>query len=315
MKKQYLIPLILILVLGSYLLLKKDDQRHYDLPTLPALEQSDIDKITIQGPQGHLELKREKSGWAIAMGESEDEFEADAKAVDKMLDTLTQLRITALASEKQDQRRYELDADQAFEITAFGGETQKRRLRIGKPSPTGNHTFVMVGKDTHIYHAAKNFRSNFDGGLDDFRNKQVLSFQRGGLKNFTVEIWGKRQTFTAVAPGKAQKDSALAFEAADGSKTDAKVVTDLLSTLSDLTCDAFPRDMDRAELEKSAPICKITLENEETMVLNLFGEKGLATSSMVPFPFQLQSYAAKDIQSYAEKLTGTEQIKETDKAE
>ena len=315
MKKQYLIPLVLILVLGTYLLLKKDDQRNYDLPTPPAIEQSEIDRITIQGPLGHLELKREKSTWLLT--DDQKEFEADTRAVDKMLDTLTHLRITALASEKQDRQRYQLADDQALEVTAFETDNEKLRLRIGKPSPTGNHTFVMLGSDTKIYHAAKNFRSDFQGSLDDFRNKQVLNFQRGGLKKFLVHAWGETKAFTAVAPDKKtdQKDSVLAFKAADDSKADAKVITDLISTLSDLTCDEFPRGLTRAELEKSDPICKITLENGETMVLNLFGEKGLATSSMVPFPFKLQSYTAKDIQSYVEKLTGTEQAKETDKKE
>ena len=312
MKKEYLIPIVLMLVLGAFLFLKDDNQTHYTLPTPPGVDRTEINRITLKGPDQEITFDKIDDAWTLGP----NAYPADASAIKEMIDTLVNLKITALASEKGDVHRYELDGEQAVEVTAFDTDASLIRIKVGKPSVTGNHTFIMLEGDSRIYHAAKNFRKEFNKGMDDYRNKQVLSFKRGNITRFTVETQGVSQTFTANPTTESQEKgdvkSALTFVAADGMPVNAKVISDLLSTLSDLTCQGYPQTPARADLEKSTPKCKITLENGETLVLNLFdqGEKALGTTSTQPYAFELASYTAEDILSYAAKLTRTEPKKE-----
>ena len=316
MKKELLIPVILILVLGAYLMFKDDNQTHYQLPTPPGVAQDQINRLTLKGPNLDLTFTKDSDGWLLGS----QAYPADGEALKEMLATLTDLKITALASEKGDLNRYDLAEDQAVTVTAWDKDKQLMAIVVGKPSVTGNHTFVMLDGDSRIFHAAGNLRARFTKTQDQFRDKQVLSFKRGNVTAFTVEINETRRSFTArpqEASGndeqKQETASALAFDAADGKAVDEKAVSDLLSALSDLTCQSYPRAPVKEELEKRAPRCKITLENGQTLVLNLFdqGEKALGTTSETPYTFELASYTAEDIQSYAEKLTGTESEKDS----
>ncbi len=321
MKKEYLLPIVLILVLGAYLFLKDDNQTHYQLPTPPGVDRVHVSRLVVKGPDTDLSFKKENGKWQVG----ENAFPADETAIKAMLDILANLKITALASEKGDLRRYELDTDQALAVTALKGSTELMRLMVGKPSSTGNHTFVMLDGDTKIYHAAKSFRNRFAKPLDDVRDKQVLSFQRGDVKRLVLHTNQVTRTFTQADPkaqGQKKDDekkgtaSALSFVSETGETVDDTAMSDLLSALSDLKCDAFPNAPTRDELEKSPPRCKITLENGEAMVLNLFDqeESVLGTASTTPYSFKLSTYTAKDIISLAEKLTGTEvQKKNSDK--
>ena len=318
MKKQYLIPVVLMLVLGAYIFLKDDNQTHYTLPTPPGVDTAQIDTLTLKGPELDLTFNKNKDQWTVGT----ENFPADGAAVKEMLNTLADLQITALASEKGDLRRYELDPDQAIEVTAMEGNASLIRIKVGKPSVSGNHTFVMLEGDKRIFHAARNFRSQFQRDLDQFRNKHIFSLKPDQVTQFTVEIHGVDRTFMAQ-PHKASDKKAdqpqkpgLSFVAQDGDSVDQQALSDLMSSLSDLTCQGFPQAPAREELEKSAPICKISLENGQTLVLNLFDqmEKALGTASTTPYTFELASYTAQDIRSYAEKLTRTEpERKDSDK--
>ena len=89
---------------------------------------------------------------------------------------------------------------------------------------------------------------------------------------------------------------------------DKEALTNLLSSLSSLTCEHFSYNLSKEDLEKKSPLLKIILETKPPIVLNLFdrnGEEALdGTSSMSPYPFVLESYKAKDILSYGDTLAG-----------
>ncbi len=55
MKKEYIILIVLIIGLSAYLYLKKDNQVHYELPTLP---QVDTDRVN------HMEIVKADRKWS-----------------------------------------------------------------------------------------------------------------------------------------------------------------------------------------------------------------------------------------------------------
>ncbi|MCA1794112.1 MAG: DUF4340 domain-containing protein, partial [Desulfobacteraceae bacterium] len=204
---------------------------------------------------------------------------------------------------------------------------------------TFNHTFVMLENNPDIYHAKGSFRTHFDKTVAEFRDKQVLDFLQSAIKKVTIQIQGKQIDLTArslqadntradksdngQAPSEIQTDqpdnrqaetdsheavSETVFRYEDGSSPDPETVSNLLSTLSGLTCDRFLENSDKSTLEKEAPDLKITLENEDTIVLSMFDQteddQVFGISSMNEYAFVFQNHVAKDLQSYARELAG-----------
>ena len=305
MKKEYLILILIIVILAGYLVLKKEDGRHYTLPVPPPVDTETIDRLTVAQTDQTLDFIRTESGWGV----TEHAYPADDEAVDKMLDVLFGLTLSALVSEKQDLVRYELDPSRVLTVTAFQGDTQIMSFNIGKTAPTFNHTYVMLENDPHIYQANDNFRSHFNKSVDEFRDRQVLAFQEKDIEKITLQTPEKQVVLTARKPAEDEtRDSTSVFYYPDGTSPDPKTVSNLLSSVSALACDRFVTDLDKADLEASSPRLAVILGNGTSRMLKLFepdGDESVpATSSMNEYVFFLKPHVAEDITSYALDLAG-----------
>ncbi len=192
MKKEYIILIILIIGLGAYLGLKKDDQLHYELPVPGAVDIKKIDRLEITKDKRTIIFSKADKGWTL----TDEHFPADPSAVDSILDTVKDLKLSALVSEASDRIRYELDPPNAIRVKAFEGKDEKRNFTIGKTAPSFNHTFVMLGNDKRIFQADKSFRNNFDKETDGFRNKLILESDAKNLQKITLEKGGKTTHLT-----------------------------------------------------------------------------------------------------------------------
>ncbi|MCG8549782.1 MAG: DUF4340 domain-containing protein [Desulfobacterales bacterium] len=329
MKKEYIILIILIIGLSVYLGLKKDNQVHYELPTIPKVDTGRIDRIEISKPDRVVTLEKSEKGWTV----TGKKFPVNPDEITQMLNTLKEIKLSALVSEAKDLARYELDDPHALKVKALAENDVLRSFVIGKTAPSYNHTFIYLDdKDRTVYQANGNFKSRFDKPAADFRDKKVLEFDPDNVKKVTLEKQGKVITLVkAMAPEKpdqvkdeAKKDSTAekppsqkaAWKNEEGSAVDQKTMSDLLSSLSKLECEAFMDADKAARLKEITPSCKISLENGRTFVLNLFDKnkdqdvEGLC--SYTPYAFTLTSYKAEDIVSYTDKLMGIEQQDSTE---
>lgn len=304
MKKEVLILIVIIVALAGYLAFKKQDRRHYTLPDPPAVNTEKIDRLTVEKKDRTLDFTRTDSGWKV----TEHAYPADGAGVRQMLDTLSGLTLSALVSEKQDLTRYELDDDHGLTVTAFEEETPVLSVKIGKTAPTYNHTFVMLKNDPGIYQAKDAFRSHFNKSLDEFRDRRVLTFQEDHIRAITIQTPEKQVVLTAREPaGDDTQTKGPVFRYPDGTAPDPETVSNLLNSLSALTCDRFLPDKDKPGLETASPDLTVMLENESLLVLKLFDtdtDGGIAISSMNDHVFTLKPYVMEDITSYAHDLAG-----------
>lgn len=313
MKKEYLLLIAVIIGLCAYLALKQDDRINYDLPTLASVDTAALDQILITKGQAPLTLTKGEEGWTIA----DQAYPVEDAAVDNLLDTLKDLRLSALVSESGDLVRYELDPDNALHVKAMEKGKVVREVFIGKTAPSFNHTFVMLKDDNRVFQADGSFRNDFGKSVDEFRDKVVLKFKSGDIKKMTLEKEGITQTLTLTAPeeDKSQTDEtaeqekpAARWMLPGGETADQTAVQDLLASLSRLECTGFKTDEQTQALNAAAPSFKISLENGTTFRVNLFpskeGEDVAGTSSATPYAFDLASYKASDILSYVDKLLG-----------
>lgn len=306
MKKEYIILIILIIGLGTYLGVKKDGRIHYDLPIPARVDTQKIDRIEITKDDNTIGFTRAKEGWTL----TDSKFPADPSAVDNMLDTINDLRLSALVSEAGDRVRYELDPPNAIRVKAFEGTHEKQNFAIGKTAPSLNHTFVMLDTDKRIFQADKSFRNHFDKSVDDFRNKLIFESDAKKLKKITLEKGGKTTTLVPVSV-----ETKIVWQFEDGTRADQEAASNLTSALSRLECRAFMNQENAQGLNQETALCKIKLENETILDLNLFDQAGsedmAGTASSSPYAFILASYKAGDILSYVDTLLGFKKTETT----
>jgi len=308
MKKEYLILIVLILLFSAYLFLHKENKDNYALPEIKKIDASQVTSLILEKKEGAIKFTRKDKQWFL----TDKEYPADQALVDSMLDTLRTLKLSALVSEKQDLKRYELNDENRILVKAMKEEDSVFEFVVGKTAPTQNHSFVMIKNDKNIYQANGNLKSNFDRMVEDFRDKKVMEFKEASLKKVTLEKDGKSRTLIPQEIKKeTEKDKGKTmaiWTSEDGASVDNQAVSTLLSTLTFLKCQKYLDSLTKAELEKTAPLCKITFENEGSLELILFKgdneDKINGISSMNGYAFELSRFNGREINSTIDKLLG-----------
>jgi len=310
MKKEYLILIVLILLFSAYLFLHKENKDNYTLPEIKKIDPTQLTGLILEKKDGPVKFTRKEKQWVL----TDKEYPADTALIESMLDALKTLKLSALVSEKQDLKRYELDEENRITVKAMKNDETVFEFSMGKTAPTQNHTFVMIKNDKNIYHAGGNLKSKFDRTVEDFRDKKVLEFKDASLKKVTLEKDGKSISLISKEEKKDKEKTEVVWSSEDGTPIDNQVMTTLLSTLNFLKCQKFLDSPTKAELEKNKPLCKIFFENEAPLELILFNgdkeEKIIGISSMNNYAFELSRFSGKEIISNVEKLLG---IKKDDK--
>lgn len=311
MKKEYLILIVLILLFSAYLFLHKENKDTYTLPQIKKIDTTQVTGLILEKKDGPVKFTRKEKQWFL----TDKDYPADSALVESMLDALKTLKLSALVSEKQDLKRYELDDESRIMVMVMKNDDTVFEFSMGKTAPTQNHTFVMIKDDKNIYHAGGNLKSHFDRTVEDFRDKKVLEFKEASLKKVILEKDGKSKILASKEEKKDKDKIDVVWSSEDGAFVDNQVVSTLLSTLSFLKCQKYLDSPTKAELEKKSPLCKIILENETGLELILFKgdkeEKLYGISSMNNYAFELSRFNGREIVSNVEKLLGIKKDEKT----
>jgi hypothetical protein len=314
-KKEYLILILIIAALSTYLLIRSSDRTRYQLPELGGLKQSDINKIEISKNGNSLVLEKRDDQWYIEPAG----YLADKTKVNAMLNVFESLALTALVSESKDYNRYDLNAEKRITVKAWQQGTLKRNFDIGKAAPSFRHTFVRLDGDSRVYHARDNFRSKFDFTIAALRDKTVLSFKTTDIQQ--VQIIKDRASVklvrseVPVSPSAAQPPkpesapaAAVKFEwqGDGGQKANEQNLNRLLTTLGDLKCADYIND--RSKDAFSAPIYTAKLKGIQDHQLEIFAklkkdDKNYpAVSSGSHYPFWLSETKVQQIMIDPEEM-------------
>jgi hypothetical protein len=297
-KKEYLILGVIIAALAVYLHQRSSDRTHYTLPSLPAMAAADITRIQISGLGKTQTLALKEGRWVT----EPQGFAADPKRVKEMLDTLSGLSLTVLVAESKNYALYELDPENKVAVKAWQGDQLQRNFEIGKAAPSFRHTFVKLAGDDRVFHAADNFRFRFQSGLDEIRDKTVLSFNRQELQEIRISNGTTSATFTRPATQKEATPSGppapppTGWQGSDGRPANNSEVEMLIGELTGLQCQAFIDD--RGPDSFGSPVYTIVLKASKEHSLSLFAPTdpdGLypAVSSDSGHPFELPADQAQ----------------------
>jgi hypothetical protein len=313
MKKEYLILTMLILCLSAYLFFHNENQDHYQLPDLKKVNAKAISSIKIDRKGESMILKKKGDSWLV----SENGFPADTSMVDVLLDTLRTFELTTLISQKSDLMRYQLDADNRIHVTVFQKEKPFFEFSIGKPAPTGNHTFVMVEGDKNIYHAKGSFTLDFDQEEAAFRDKKIFEVKPDAVTKVTVKKGRFAKTIEAVKKENDNGKIETRWQTESGKPFDKKQVDSFLASVSYLKCDTYQDEPSKTDLENQKPMGTITIDAKnakKSLSLKLYqtedGTRTYGTSSMNDYAFAFNRFDINKITKSMDAFLG---IPKTDK--
>lgn len=321
MKKEYIILALIIAALSAYLVMHKTDSTHYTLPVIDNLKATTINHIDIVKGDTTLSLESNNNGDSWVVGE--DKFPAKKEDVDKMIENIKNLTLTALVSESKSYNRYELDDQNKITVTAKDGDKVIRTFDVGKVASSFKHTFVKLQNDDKVYHADGNFRRNFEKKEEDLTDKTVLKLDKAmvyslqykeGDKALSLE---RKQEPVSVDVTQDKKEDKQEEEAAEpqkpkdiwadagGAEKSKEKVDSFVSLFTILKCSNYIKGKTKDDFKD--PILEITLTADKPYTVSVFPkteeEKEYpAISSESPFSFTLPSSKVDDMKKKLEGI-------------
>ena len=151
------------------------------LADIPEAQAQQVDLTKKGSPT--VTLQRQNGNWAITAPEP---YRADQSAVTAVLAALSPLNADSVVEDTPaDVTKYGLDTPT---VTAFihekGGKTD--RISIGNDVPAGSLVYARIGSSPKVYALADTVKTALDRGVNDLRDKRLLTFDTNKLTR--VEI-------------------------------------------------------------------------------------------------------------------------------
>jgi Domain of unknown function (DUF4340) len=266
MSRPVLVLFILALALGLYLWLveipgeRKRVQTETASTQLVNFKDSDVRSVAVHSATGDLELTRDPDRpdrWSITQPHA---MEADRQAVEDFLRTLILAKVTRVVDDTgKDLAPYGL-VTPSLSISlrlASGNET----VRFGDSGPLSSTLYAQRNGDAKVLLTSVAGRDILTKGLQDFRRKRVLEFDRGRVTR--LKIATPEETVVLSKEGEGEKGTWI-ITAPVQTTADQPEVRSLLFGLEDLKAQAFIDDPERRTKkdELKAPVATITVHED-----------------------------------------------------
>ena len=205
MKNRTIITIIVIVLLSIVVLLKNYGCGN-SAPKLKAWSKSD--EIHITGKDIALKLLKKDDIWRI----NEQEYPGDEELIESIEKKVRELKLLDLVSEKGYYDKYDLTDETGLVVIVNESGKLLRKLVIGKPGSTNNHSYVRIDDKKEIYLALITM-SDFIRSVPDLRDKKIFDVKSPDIKSFGISYAGKNFIFQ-LNPNKDNKDNK------DNNKTD-----------------------------------------------------------------------------------------------
>ncbi|HQI38289.1 MAG TPA: DUF4340 domain-containing protein [Spirochaetota bacterium] len=319
-KKNIVISIVVIVVLGGYLLLNKFSSR--ELLQLPEVSCA-ISQIVIAKDGNSITIIKDGDSWKV------NGFEADKNVIANIENKLKDIEVVDFVSEKPLYERFELDPEHAIHVVAKCGDTVVRDFYVGKKGSTYRHTYVRFEGNKAVYLAADTLDTYFNKTVDDLRNKDIVQLDIARVN--TIQLWYKNSSITLQKKivekknekhDSDEKDKPLKEKQKDAKSVetekeeqwvckenptlqlDTNKVKEILYTFDPLKAYSFPQ-VDTAMLKGKIASLTVAVQNEnnekaaEEISLTVHKEyennRYICTCSKTPYVFTIDEWRAKRI--------------------
>ena len=185
-----LFGVFVVLMLAAVIIngMAKREEKKADKESIlfPGFAADRVSSVEIKAKDGEVRLNREGDAWLVA---TSDNYPADQEAVGKMLQTVTELKSTLIASRSAEKHsQFEVDVNGGVEVAMLGagGEDALARLFVGKMGADYMSTYVRRADQDAVLLADGYLRSVFDKGARGWRDRTIFNFKTDQVQKLTL---------------------------------------------------------------------------------------------------------------------------------
>jgi len=272
---------------------KKDEPEA--TPALLTVADASLAGIDIQKKDGsRVSLERKSGKWAITAPAA---YPADQDAATSIASALAPANADSVVESKpSDVSKYGLITPSVLvTVHEKGGRTDQ--LTFGDDVPGGSMVYVRVSGNPKVYAAPTSLKTSFDKGLNDLRDKRLLTFDQGQLTRIAL-LSGK----TNIEFGK-NGQSEWTIVQPQPYRADNFQVEELLRKLNDAKMDlsAAAADTEKAQhsFASGKPVATVKLTDStgtQTFDVRKNGDDYFGKSSVVDGAYKLTAEIGKQLE-------------------
>jgi hypothetical protein len=270
----------------------KDKKAESESPPLVNVPDASISGIDIQKRDGaKVSLERKGGKWSIAAPAA---YAADQEAVSGIVSALSPATGDSVVEDKPgDVSKYGL-ANPALTVTVRERTGKLDELAIGDDVPGGSLVYLRVAGNPKVYAAPSSLKTSFDKGVNDLRDKRLLTFDQNQLTRIQV-VAGK----STIEFGKNGQNE-WAIVQPQPYRADSFQVEELLRKLTEAKMDLKAPDGEAQKAEKGyaagkpAATAKLTdSTGTQTLEMRKSGDDYFGKSSAVAGTYKLAADLGK----------------------
>ena len=273
--------LILIALLALILLVQQITGRTA-APEIPVLK-ADITEITIENSGETISLIKSGDTWLLG----EQKFPGDSEKIENLARKLKELKALEQVSASGFFRPYQLEDQEAIQVTLSESGSPVRTVLIGRASPTGRQSYLRFAGANEVLLVSGNLRRDFELSVDDLRQKMLFSLDSATVRRIEFADADTSPEGIILSENGWTTDA--------GEALDQEKVKNFLRNFESFSVSSFPDEsVDSGELIK-----QIRFEADSgdiTVELLQENEQGYtARSSASPYIFQLAKYKGQQL--------------------
>ena len=273
------VTLVLVAVIINGMGKREEKKADKESILFPEFATDRVSSVEIKTKDKEVRLNKEDGIWIVATA---DNYPADQKAVETMLDKVKELRSTLTASKSPEKHsQFEVDKDSGVEVAMLGadGEDALARFFVGKIGADYMSTYIRKADQDETLLADGYFRGIFDKGVRGWRDRTIFDFKTDQVQKLTLAPQGKEEIVIEAKDGGGWQIIKPEIAPAENGEVDK-----ILREISKLSADEFVEKKEPSEqianpLEKyklADPQSKVAvdLKDGSLRILNIGDESG-----------------------------------------
>lgn len=293
--------LLLALVIVQGIAKARDGVKKFTLEENP-------DQITIVTPAETINLICQDEKWFI----NEQKYSANDYSVESFVESLSSIRaLNKVASVNENNlNKYELIAGKKITVEAKKDGKVLRSIEIGKSASSASQSYITIDGGNNIYLASGSLRNTFDTSIKSLRSNTIWSYDAASLSSISLtKADGSEWGLTRIGSG---DQTSWTISLAD-TEVDPEKAKTFLEGFANLTASNWYADDVKAEdlggeLFLTAKLGH-TFESSTITIYQIPAQTEddeatyYATSSEIPYVFQISSYMAGKFNKNPEDVT------------
>jgi hypothetical protein len=287
-----LIAVLVLLVLGS-VLYWSNRRKPSETPTAPSptptmlkFDSASVAQFSLtRKDTAPLTLAKDAAGlWRITTPQS---YPADQDAVSALLRSLSNLTADRVVEDKvADLKPYGLD-NPSLTLDVALKDRQDHKLLLGDNTPAGGNVYAMLAGDPRIFTLASYTKTSIDKGVDDLRDKRLITLQPDKVSRVVLDKKGKTIEFARTKDGwQIIKPSPL--------RADGFAIDEFVRGVTSARMDLSANESASSAFAQATPLATVTLTGDQgpqTLTVRKNKDNYFAKSSTIAGVYKVDASA------------------------